>query len=168
MRRGALQDLIGSAEFTILPLQRLQTLALVTGQAGPVAVVDLGAPHPVAQRLMRDAELGRDRADRRPLRGVLVLVLEHHADGPLAQLLGVPPLSGHGSNLSRVGASRNPGTVQLLHRPELDDPWTPRRNEADLILAKHQGGPTDVVTAVFQGQYRRFAPIATRSLLLLL
>jgi replicative DNA helicase len=46
----------------------------------------------------------------------------------------------------------------------LDDLWTPRRDEADPILAKHQGGPTDVVTAVFQGQYCRFAPIATRSL----
>jgi replicative DNA helicase len=54
--------------------------------------------------------------------------------------------------------------VVLLHRPELDDPWTPRRDEADLILAKHQSGPTDVVTVVFQGQYARFAPMATRGL----
>ena len=56
------------------------------------------------------------------------------------------------------------GLVILLYRPELDDPWTPRRGEADLIVAKHQVGPTDVVTAVFQGQYSRFAPIAPRSL----
>jgi replicative DNA helicase len=62
------------------------------------------------------------------------------------------------------GERQAAGLVMLLHRPELDDPWTPRRDEADLILAKHQGGPTDVVTAVFQGQYCRFAPIATRSL----
>jgi replicative DNA helicase len=54
--------------------------------------------------------------------------------------------------------------VMLLHRPELEDPWTPRRGEADLIVAKHQGGPIDVVTAVFQGQYCRFAPMASRSL----
>src|SRR4029453_2885064 len=66
---------------------------------------------------MRDAELGRDRADRRPLRGMLILMLEHHADGPLPQLLWAPPLSGHGSNLSRVRPPRKPGGVH----PEF--PW---------------------------------------------
>jgi replicative DNA helicase len=62
------------------------------------------------------------------------------------------------------GERQAAGLVILLHRPELDDAWTPRRGEADLIVAKHQFGPTDVVTAVFQGQYSRFAPMATRSL----
>jgi replicative DNA helicase len=62
------------------------------------------------------------------------------------------------------GERQAAGLVVLVHRPELDDPWTPRRGEADLIVAKHQAGPTDVVTAVFQGQYCRFVPMATRSL----
>jgi replicative DNA helicase len=62
------------------------------------------------------------------------------------------------------GERQAAGLVVLLHRPELEDPWTPRRGEADLIVAKHQAGPTDVVTAVFQGQYARFAPMATCSL----
>jgi replicative DNA helicase len=62
------------------------------------------------------------------------------------------------------GERQAAGLIVLLYRPELDDPWTPRRGEADLILAKHQGGPTDTVTAVFQGQYCRFAPMAARSL----
>jgi replicative DNA helicase len=62
------------------------------------------------------------------------------------------------------GERQAAGLVLLVHRPELDDPWTPRRGEADLIVAKHQAGPTDVVTAVFQGQYCRFAPMAPRSL----
>jgi hypothetical protein len=39
-------------------------------------------------------------------------VLEHHAHSPLPQLLRIPAWSGHGSNLSRVGASTNPGAVQ--------------------------------------------------------
>jgi replicative DNA helicase len=52
------------------------------------------------------------------------------------------------------------GLVVLLYRPELDDPWTPRRGEADLIVAKHQGGLTDAVAVTFQGQYCRFAPMA--------
>ena len=38
---------------------------------GPLALVALGLPHPVRQRLRRAADLGRDRGDRRPLRGVL-------------------------------------------------------------------------------------------------
>jgi len=42
----------------------LQTLTLIAGHAGPQAVIGLGPPHPVAQRLVRDAELGRDGADR--------------------------------------------------------------------------------------------------------
>ena len=62
------------------------------------------------------------------------------------------------------GERQAAGLVMLLHRPELDEPWTLRRGEADLIVAKHQGGPIDVVTAVFQGQYCRFAPMASRSL----
>jgi hypothetical protein len=110
-RRG-LEDLIGPPQLPDLPLQRLQPLALIAGQPWAEAIIGLGPTDPVAQRLVRDAELGRDRADRRPLRGVLVLVLEHHAHSPLAQLLRIPPLSGHGSNLSRVGASKNPGAVQ--------------------------------------------------------
>jgi replicative DNA helicase len=62
------------------------------------------------------------------------------------------------------GERQAAGLVILLYRPELDDPWSPRHGEADLMVAKHQVGPTDVVTAVFQGQYCRFAPMATRSL----
>jgi replicative DNA helicase len=62
------------------------------------------------------------------------------------------------------GERQAAGLVLLVHRPELDDPWTPRRGEADLIVAKHQGGPTDTVTVVFQGQYCRFAPMAAPSL----
>jgi hypothetical protein len=43
---------------------------------------------------------------------MLVLVLQHHPDGPLPQLLGVPPRSGHGSiHHSQIGASKEPGAV---------------------------------------------------------
>src|SRR5215218_9597505 len=76
--------------------------------APTAAVIGLGPADPPAQRLRRDAELVGDRADRGPLGGVLILVLEHQPDGSLSQLLGVPAWSRHGSNLSRVGASRNP------------------------------------------------------------
>lgn len=65
---------------------------------------------------------------------------------------------------------RDTGTLEdtadliiFIYRDELYDPETPRRGEADLILAKHRNGPTDIVTVTFQGQYSRFAPMASRS-----
>ncbi len=80
-----------------------------------------GGPTCAASR--RDTELVRDRADRRPLRGVLALVLEHQPDGPLAQLLRIATPS-HATllqdrvaqesnnsppeNRGKTGASRNP------------------------------------------------------------
>src|SRR4030095_3244839 len=57
-RRG-LEDLIRPAQLPDLPLQLVEARALFAGQAKPQTVVDLGAADPVAQRLMRDAELGR-------------------------------------------------------------------------------------------------------------
>jgi replicative DNA helicase len=54
--------------------------------------------------------------------------------------------------------------IIFVYRDELYDPESPRKGEADLILAKHRQGPTDIVTATFQGQYSRFAPMAARSL----
>jgi replicative DNA helicase len=54
--------------------------------------------------------------------------------------------------------------VLFIYRDEVYDPESPRKGEADLILAKHRNGPTDTVTVTFQGQYSRFAPMAARSL----
>jgi hypothetical protein len=62
----------------------------------------------------RAADLRRNRAHCRPLRGVLALVLQNHPDRPLADL-GRKPVrrpACHGSSLSRVGASGKPGAVQ--------------------------------------------------------
>jgi replicative DNA helicase len=54
--------------------------------------------------------------------------------------------------------------VLFIYRDEIYDPESPRKGEADLIIAKHRNGPTDSVTVTFQGQYSRFAPMAARSL----
>jgi replicative DNA helicase len=54
--------------------------------------------------------------------------------------------------------------IIFIYRDELYDPESPRKGEADLILAKQRQGPTDTVTVTFQGQYSRFAPMAARSL----
>jgi hypothetical protein len=52
-------------------------------------------------------------------------VLEHQPDGPLSQLLWIPAWSFHGSNLSRVGASKNPGTVHSPFRSPIALPSYP-------------------------------------------
>ncbi len=54
--------------------------------------------------------------------------------------------------------------VLFIYRDEIYDPESPRKGEADLIIAKHRNGPTDSVTVTFQGQYSRFAPMAARSM----
>jgi len=54
--------------------------------------------------------------------------------------------------------------VLFIYRDEIYDSESPRKGEADLILAKHRNGPTDTVVVTFQGQYSRFAPMAARSL----
>jgi hypothetical protein len=56
------------------------------------------------------------------------------------------------------------GLVVFVYRPELDDPLTERPGEADLIVARHQGGPTDTVTVAFQYPFCRFVPMASPGL----
>jgi replicative DNA helicase len=46
--------------------------------------------------------------------------------------------------------------VILLHREDAYEKESPRAGEADLIVAKHRNGPTDVITVAFQGHYQRF------------
>ena len=46
----------------------------------PAALIDLGLPHPVTQRLRRAADLGRNRCHCRPVRGVLAGVIQNHPD----------------------------------------------------------------------------------------
>jgi hypothetical protein len=54
-RRG-LEDLVGSPQLAVLPLQRLQPLAPVRREPWPVAPVDLGSPDPLAKRLRGDTD----------------------------------------------------------------------------------------------------------------
>ncbi|MFI2753923.1 replicative DNA helicase [Cellulomonas sp. P22] len=46
--------------------------------------------------------------------------------------------------------------VILLHREDAYEKESPRAGEADLIVAKHRNGPTDIITVAFQGHYSRF------------
>lgn len=89
-RRGALEDLVGSAQLAVLALQRLQALALVSAQQlRPLALIGFGLTHPFAQRLVVDAEVARYVGDG-------ATGLEDHPGTALQQLFGVLPLSCHG------------------------------------------------------------------------
>jgi hypothetical protein len=86
LTRRKLRPLVSPAQLAVLPLKLLDPLGLSTRRPRPLAIIDLDLPHPQAQRLGGHPELLGDRADRRPLRVVLVPVLEHHPHGTLANL----------------------------------------------------------------------------------
>ena len=71
-------------------------------------------PDVVPQGLGRTAHLRRDRLDGRPLRAILSPVLLDQPHRPLPHLRGVPRPFVHGSNLSTIGASGNPGAIQTV------------------------------------------------------
>lgn len=64
------------------------------------------------------------------------------------------------SDLRESGSlEQDADVVLLLHRPDYYDP-DDRQGEADIIVAKHRSGPTDVIPVVFQGMQTRFANLA--------
>ena len=63
--------------------------ALIRSCSSVVALALVALSLPAPQRLRRAADLRRDRADRRPLRGVLAFVIEHHPNRAFADFRGV-------------------------------------------------------------------------------
>jgi replicative DNA helicase len=65
------------------------------------------------------------------------------------------------SDLRESGSlEQDADVVLLIHRPEVYEDDSPRSGEADLILAKHRGGPTATVTVAQQLHYYRFTDLA--------
>src|SRR5262249_42424548 len=93
--RRRLQNLIRPPQLLALPTQPRQLLNIRTRRARPRPRVDLGLPHPLAQRLARHVHLRRHRADRLPLRGVLPDLLTHQRHRTLTHLARVPDLPRH-------------------------------------------------------------------------
>src|SRR5229473_3047148 len=91
IRRATVQraTAIPSRRFAVLALKRLDALALGRRRTGPQALVTLSLPHPVAQCLARAADLLGNRVDRRPLRGVLCLVVQDHPNRAGTNLRGI-------------------------------------------------------------------------------
>ena len=50
--------------------------------------------------------------------------------------------------------------VILLHREDMYNPDSERVGEADMIIAKHRGGPTRTIPLAFSGKYSRFNNMA--------
>jgi replicative DNA helicase len=66
---------------------------------------------------------------------------------------GVPKMS----DLRESAALEHEADVAVLvHRPDYDDPDSPRRGEADLHVEKNRGGPKGVITVAAQMQFQRF------------
>ena len=53
--------------------------------------------------------------------------------------------------------------VILLHREDMYNPESDRVGEADMIIAKHRGGPTRTLPLAFSGKYSRFNNMANEA-----
>lgn len=53
--------------------------------------------------------------------------------------------------------------VILLHREDMYNPDSDRVDEADMIIAKHRGGPTRTIPLAFSGKYSRFNNMANEA-----
>jgi len=53
--------------------------------------------------------------------------------------------------------------VILLHREDMYNPDSERVGEADMIIAKHRGGPTRTIQLAFSGKYSRFNNMANEA-----
>lgn len=78
-----------SPRLTILRLGSFEALTLVVGRPRAWTPA-LSLPDPLPERLTRVDELLCGQRDRRPLRGLLLLVLKHQPDLPLAYFRRIP------------------------------------------------------------------------------
>jgi replicative DNA helicase len=72
-----------------------------------------------------------------------------------------------GDGVPRLSDLRESGSIEqsadcviLIHRPDAEDPESPRAGEADLIVAKQRNGRTGIATVVFRGHYAQFCDFA--------
>jgi hypothetical protein len=79
IRARLAQDLVGLPKLAGLAFQSLQLCRHIRGNTGAHTTVALGLLHPLMQRLRRAADLGGDRRDRRPARGMLAFVIQNHS-----------------------------------------------------------------------------------------
>lgn len=103
------------------------------------------------------SELARGLKEIAKEEGVPVLAAAQLNRGPEGRQDKVPVMS----DLRESGEIENSSDVViLLHREDEYDRESPRAGEADLIVAKHRGGPKATITVAFQGRFCRFVDMA--------
>src|SRR5690606_27408946 len=122
-RRRRLQNVVGSAQLSVLTLQPLQLRQLVARGPSPATGITLGLANPVPHRLRCRTQLLGHRRDRFPLRPVLMLMIEHHPHRPLTQLGRVSPMSWHNSILPKERSLHKTRGDSPRRRPH-SCPWT--------------------------------------------
>jgi hypothetical protein len=106
---GGFEDLFRATQLMVLLAQLLDLFALLAArQIRAQTAVSLGLADPLAQHLVTDAEIARDRGDRTP-------GLKRETDTALDQLLGILPGSGH--ELA-VPCSRTESSFQSLRETQ--------------------------------------------------
>jgi replicative DNA helicase len=103
------------------------------------------------------SELARGLKEIAKEEGVPVLAAAQLNRGPEGRQDKMPVMS----DLRESGEIENSSDmVILLHREDEYDRESPRAGEADLIVAKHRGGPKATITVAFQGRFCRFVDMA--------
>ena len=92
--------------------------------------------------------------------GVPVIAVAQLNRGPEQRADKKPALS----DLRESGSlEQDADVVILLHRESAYEKDSPKRGEADLIIAKHRNGPTDTITVGFHGHFSRFVDLPPQS-----
>jgi replicative DNA helicase len=108
-------------------------------------------------RQVEVAEISRQLKILAKTLGVPVIVLSQLNRAAVARKDHLPQIA----DLRESGAiEQDADVVILIHREDIYSPGT-RTGEADLIIAKNRNGPTEKITAVFQGHYARFVSYQT-------
>lgn len=127
---------------------------------GLVALDGIQDVRPEKRSDLREREVGDVVRDLKTLArefDVPVLATSHLNRAPEQRADRLPALD----DLRESGAiTFAADTIILIHRPDAYEKESPRPGEADLILAKHRGGPTAVMAVAFQGHYARFIEFA--------
>ncbi|MCR6649732.1 MAG: AAA family ATPase [Cellulomonas sp.] len=111
------------------------------------------------------------RGDRREVleevtRGLKILAKEERVTVVSAAQVSRPPKGREAdppklSDLRETGAlEQDADTVIIIHRPDMDDPESPRAGEVDMLVEKQRNGPRGARTLAAQLHYSRFVDLA--------
>lgn len=74
------------------------------------------------------------------------------------------------NNVPRNSDLRDSGSIEfdanviiMVHRPDKNEPESPRAGEVDLHITKHRGGPQGTITAAFRGHYQDMSDLTYRN-----